>query len=151
MTLCLLCLAVSCAPFSHSAEPAALLDGFPRSQLLITTANDCLLFDIYIAESPRQRAQGLMYVRNMGEREGMLFLYAEAAEISMWMKNTLIPLDMLFLDAGMRVSSIHESAVPLSTAVISSGSPARGVIELNGGAAKRFGIEPGNQVTFPAP
>jgi uncharacterized membrane protein (UPF0127 family) len=135
---------------AHSAEPADLLRGFTRTQLIIdSSSRGCILFDIYIANSWKQRSQGLMFIRSMNEYEGMLFIYPEPAEISMWMKNTLIPLDMLFIDQRLTITSIHKNATPLSTDIISSGGVVNGVIELNGGSAEKFGIRQSDQIIFP--
>jgi uncharacterized membrane protein (UPF0127 family) len=135
---------------ANSAEPADLLRGFNRAQLIIdSSSRGCILFDIYIANSREQRSQGLMFIRSMDEYEGMLFIYPEPAEISMWMKNTLIPLDMLFIDHKLTITAIHKNAPPLSTDIISSGGVVNGVIELNGGSAVKFGIRHGDQIIFP--
>jgi uncharacterized membrane protein (UPF0127 family) len=134
-----------------AAQPEDLLQEFNRAQLLIETTNSgCVLFNVYIATNSQQRSQGLMYIRSMAADEGMLFIYAQPAQISMWMKNTLIPLDMLFIDNTSRISSIYENAVPLSEAIIQSKTIVVGVLELNGGAAQRYGITPGNRLIFPA-
>jgi uncharacterized membrane protein (UPF0127 family) len=132
---------------ASSAEPAHLLRGFERARVIITAKTSCILFDLYVAGTPEQRSQGLMYIHSMGQYEGMLFMYARQAEISMWMKNTLIPLDMLFLDQQQSISSVHANAVPLSEDIISSGAVVSGVIELNGGAAGQFGIRSGDRIT----
>jgi uncharacterized membrane protein (UPF0127 family) len=135
------------ATASQSAEPADLLRKFGRTQLIIESdKRGCILFDIYIAESREQRSQGLMFIRSMDEYEGMLFIFPQATEISMWMENTLISLDMLFINEQLTITSIHRDAVPLSTDIISSGGIASGVIELNGGSADKFGINPGGRV-----
>jgi uncharacterized membrane protein (UPF0127 family) len=144
-------LATMSASIARGAEPADLLREFNRAQLIIdSSSRGCILFDIYIANSSELRSQGLMFIRSMDEYEGMLFIFAAPAEISMWMKNTLIPLDMLFIDGQLTIASIHKNATPLSTDIISSGSIVEGVIELNGGSAERFGIVPGDRIIFPA-
>jgi len=142
---------MSTAQHTPAAQPADLLKEFERAQLLIETTNSgCVLFNVYIATSSQQRSQGLMYIRSMAADEGMLFIYSQPAQISMWMKNTLIPLDMLFIDSTSRISSIHENAVPYSEAIIESKDIVAGALELNGGAARRYGITPGNRLIFPA-
>ena len=138
------------ATVAHSATPADLLRDFDRTQLIIdSSSHGCLLFDIYIAKTRKQRSQGLMFVRSMDEYEGMLFIFSEPAEISMWMENTLIPLDMLFINDQLEIITIHSNATPLSTDIIFSGGTASGVIELNGGIAEKFGISPGDRIIFP--
>jgi hypothetical protein len=79
----------------------------------------------------------------------MLFEYDRVQPVSFWMKNTLIPLDMLFVDQRGRIINIHERAVPGSLEPIAAAAPARAVIELNGGTAARLGIKPGDRVIFP--
>ncbi|WP_430303452.1 DUF192 domain-containing protein [Rhizobium sp. 0TCS1.26] len=101
---------------------------------------------VELAVDPQQREQGLMYRKQMPTDHGMLFDFDEARPVSMWMRNTLIPLDMLFLDDKGVVTHLHEGAVPLSEAIISSGGPVRYVLELNGGAIKTLGIKPGDRV-----
>jgi uncharacterized membrane protein (UPF0127 family) len=142
---------ISTTQRTPAAQPDDLLKEFRHAQLLIeTTTSGCVLFNVYIATSSQQKSQGLMYIRSMAADEGMLFIYAQPTQISMWMKNTLIPLDMLFIDNTSRISSIHENAVPLSEAIIQSKTIVVGVLELNGGAAQRYGITPGNRLIFPA-
>ncbi len=88
--LAILCMTAQPVNLS-AAEPAKQLIGFNRSQLLISTAKQqCILFDIYIASTHEQRSQGLMFINEMGTYEGMIFLYPQSVQISMWMKNTLI-------------------------------------------------------------
>ena len=134
----------------YAAKPAHLLKDLARTQLIVDTSSiHCVLFDIYIAEDGKQRSQGLMYVESMNIYEGMLFVYPQTTRIRMWMKNTLIPLDMLFIDADMTVAHIHREAVPLSEDIIEPPGPVAGVIELNGGASDRFGIRKGDRVILP--
>ncbi|MBS94928.1 MAG: hypothetical protein CL799_10850 [Chromatiales bacterium] len=134
----------------NAAEPAGQLVGFSRSQLIITTGNQqCTLFDVYVAATAEQRAQGLMFVQEMDTYEGMIFLYPRPARISMWMKNTFIPLDMLFIDESGAIKAIHTDAVPQSTAVIDSGVSVTRVLELNGGTVRAFGIRVNDRIIFP--
>ncbi len=127
---------------------------FPVSHLDIMTQAGPRSFTVEVAKTPDQLSQGLMYRRTMAPDAGMLFDFGETRPVSMWMKNTLIPLDMLFVTADGRVAGIAQRAVPESLAVISSPVPVRSVIELNGGAVSRLGIAVGDQVKhpmFPAP
>jgi uncharacterized membrane protein (UPF0127 family) len=136
---------------ASGARPENLLAGFAKAQLLVDIRDrGCVLFDVYVAQSPQQRSQGLMYVETMDLHEGMLFLYAEEARISMWMKNTLIPLDMFFVRKDRGIATIHENAVPMSEKIIESGADVVAVLELNGGAAKYFGINVADKIIFPA-
>ena len=103
-------------------------------------------FNVEIARSPAQRRQGLMFRERMAADAGMLFDYQQAQPISMWMKNTYIPLDMIFIDQDGIISHISERAVPLSLQPISSNGPVRAVLEVNGGIVDRFNIKVGDEV-----
>ena len=87
-----------------------------------------------------------MYRTSLPEDGGMLFVFPEQSKQSFWMKNTLIPLDMLFIDGDGRIVGIHPDAVPLSEAPISVGKPSTYVLEVNGGWAARHGVHPGDTV-----
>jgi hypothetical protein len=117
--------------------------------LVLKTATGDHAFNIEVMATDQQRALGLMFRRSLPENSGMLFIYDPPQPATMWMKNTLIPLDMLFVDQQGRIIGIHERAVPQSLDTISSPGPSRAVIELNGGTAARLGIRPGDKVVFP--
>ena len=104
---------------------------------------------VEIAADDPTREQGLMYRDHLAPDAGMLFIYPEPMVASMWMRNTLIPLDMLFVNPKGRIVSIHERAVPGSLEVISATAPVKATIELNGGTAARLGIKPGDVVRYP--
>lgn len=133
-----------------AAQGRGGLVSFERSTLGIVTGTATHRFDIELARSRRQHAQGLMYRRRMARDAGMLFIYARPAVQTMWMKNTLIPLDMLFIAADGRIVSIAQRTVPLSLATISSGAPVTGVLEVNGGTVSRLKISVGDRVVHPA-
>lgn len=132
-----------------AAVPAWALENFSTSELTIKTASGPRKFAIELALTGPQMEQGLMFRRTLAPDAGMLFDFKTPTNVTMWMKNTLIPLDMLFLDNNAKIIDIHEFAVPLSTDVIAGKAPARYVIELNGGTVARLGIKPGDQVTSP--
>ncbi|HWB49919.1 MAG TPA: DUF192 domain-containing protein [Stellaceae bacterium] len=132
-----------------AALPARALENFATSELTVQTASGPQKFTIELALSDAQMEQGLMFRRSMPANAGMLFDFKHPTNVTMWMKNTVIPLDMLFLDERGRVIDIHERAVPYSTDMIASRLPARYVVELNGGTVARLGIKPGDQVTSP--
>lgn len=132
-----------------AAWPAWALETFGASELTVQTAKGPQKFAIELALSDAQMEQGLMFRRSLAPNAGMLFDFKAPTNVTMWMKNTLIPLDMLFLDNSGRIIDIHERAVPLSTDIIASHAPARYVVELNGGTAARLGIKPGDQATSP--
>jgi uncharacterized membrane protein (UPF0127 family) len=131
-----------------AAVPAGALETYQTSELTVDTAGGPHKFTVEVALSEPQREQGLMFRRSLAPDAGMLFDMDVSQTITMWMKNTLIPLDMLFVDGG-RIVDIHERAVPLSTDIINARAPARYVIELNGGAVERLGIKIGDRVTSP--
>ncbi|WP_018239681.1 DUF192 domain-containing protein [Ensifer sp. BR816] len=101
---------------------------------------------VELAIEPEQREQGLMYRRQMAEDHGMLFDFGETRRVMMWMRNTYLPLDMLFIAADGTVRTIHENAVPLSEAIIDSEEPVAFVLELNAGTVKRLGIKAGDRI-----
>ena len=124
---------------------------FERSGLIIETAQGQQhRFDVELAVTPAQQAQGLMYRQRMEPDAGMLFLYDRPQGVAMWMKNTLIPLDMFFIDAKGRITGIEERTVPFSTQTIESPGLASAVLELNAGTAERLGIRVGDRLVHPA-
>jgi uncharacterized protein len=125
------------------ARPA--MAGAPEP-LVIETADGLRTFMVEVATTPGERARGLMFREQLAPDAGMLFVYAQDQPVSMWMKNTLIPLDMLFVARDGRILKIVERTVPLSTAVIASDGSVAAVLELNGGTADRLGLRPGDRV-----
>jgi uncharacterized membrane protein (UPF0127 family) len=108
-------------------------------------------FSVDVAADEASRAQGLMNVSSMRLSQGMLFVYDKPQPMSFWMRNTLIELDMLFLDGSGVIQHIHHRAQPLNETVISSGNMRlTGVLEINGGLAKRLGIGVGDVLRHPA-
>lgn len=132
------------------AQGVGLEAGFPTAPLEIVTATGRHAFTVEIAETSQQRAQGLMFRRSLAPDNGMLFLYPSPQVISMWMKNTYIPLDMIFLDKTGKVVSVHQRAVPESLRAITSEYAASAVLEVPGGTAERLGVEKGDRVVSPA-
>jgi uncharacterized membrane protein (UPF0127 family) len=127
------------------------LASFGRDSLVLHMADGTeRAFDVELAVSPQQQAQGLMYRHSLAADAGMLFVYRPAREVSMWMKNTVIPLDMLFIAEDGVIVKVVERAVPFSLTTIDSGARVRAVLEINGGTANRLGIRPGDQVKHPA-
>jgi uncharacterized protein len=124
----------------------AELASFEKSSLVIDTAQGPRRFAVEMALSPQQQEQGLMFRQSMAADAGMLFVFPGTQPTTFWMKNTLIPLDMVFIAADGRVADIHERAVPLSEATIPSKVPVHAVLELNGGTVARLGIKDGDLV-----
>lgn len=137
-------------PSAAPAQGTGTLAKFDRGSLTIKSGDKLHKFSIEIALTPRQQAQGLMFRRHLDGDAGMLFVYSRPAPISMWMKNTHIPLDMLFIGSDGKIAKIAERTVPMSETVIAPDGPVRGVLELNAGTASRLGLKPGDQVMSPA-
>jgi uncharacterized protein len=123
------------------------LSAFPQSLLAIrTVAGKVINFKIWTADSPRREQQGLMFVHEMDEHAGMLFVFPGNREPTMWMKNTYIPLDLLFINEHGRIEYIATEAKPLSLSTIQSPKPSLAVLELKGGACELLGIKAGDFV-----
>ena len=126
------------------------LSTFPQSLLAIrTNAGQVINFKIWTADSPRREEQGLMYIRDMDEHAGMLFMFPHNPHPTMWMKNTYLPLDLLFINPAGRIEYIAAQATPLSLSIIQSSKPALAVLELKGGACDRLGIQVGDFIAHP--
>ena len=138
------CLAIAaCSPQSAAQQGTVReLDGaFEFSTLeIVNDAGERLVFDVYLAQDSEQQRRGLMFVRSMPERTGMLFIYETDDIRSMWMKNTYIPLDMIFARSDGSVSSVIHRAEPHTLVSRASVEPVRYVLELNAGVARRLDI-----------
>ena len=143
---------VAVATFADKAHDQSrrTLQRFTTSPLIIETAGGKRQFTVEVAMTPGQHAQGLMFRRRLAAGAGMLFVYRRVELVAMWMQNTLIPLDMLFIGADLRIAHIVERTIPLSTEAIVSIKPASSVLELNAGTVLRLGIKSGDVVTSPA-
>jgi uncharacterized membrane protein (UPF0127 family) len=117
---------------------------------LRTPAGAAVRFTVEVADDAAERAQGLMNRPSMPRGAGMLFVYERPQRAVFWMKNTLIPLDMIFADPSGTVTRVHENAVPLDETGIDGGDGVRFVLEINGGLARRLGIGPGTVLRHPA-
>jgi uncharacterized protein len=135
-----ICLTLLAPPGSAAASPANLVlktDSGPHS------------FNIELATTEQQRVMGLMFRRSLAADAGMLFLFEPAQPVTMWMKNTYIPLDMIFISADGRVHHIAKRTEPFSTDVISSEGDVQGVLEVNADTADAIGLKPGDEVIYP--
>ncbi|WP_286144269.1 DUF192 domain-containing protein [Bradyrhizobium sp. NFR13] len=130
---------------AHQA-PASAAEFQP---LEIVTKSGVRTFSVEIAKTDEERATGLMYRKELADGRGMLFDFNPEQQISMWMKNTFLSLDMIFISGDGRVLRIAENTEPQSLKIISSGGPARAVLEVVAGTAKKYGIAPGDQVVHP--
>ncbi len=129
------------------AAPGARAQAF--EPLTIVSGGQRHAFQVEVARNDAERAQGLMYRRSLAPDRGMLFDFKQVQPISMWMRNTYIPLDMLFIRADGTVARIAENAEPLSERQIPSGEPVLAVLEVIGGTAKRLGLKAGDRVEHP--
>jgi uncharacterized membrane protein (UPF0127 family) len=139
-------LAAALALVALFAAPLAAAD---QNTLEIVTRNGVHVFTVEIAANDADRQKGLMFRKELPEGRGMLFDFQRDQDVSMWMRNTLIPLDMLFINADGRIRRIAENTEPLSERTIPSGGPVRGVLEVIGGTARKLGIAPGDRVAHP--
>lgn len=131
----LLCLCLSAAPSCRAAE------------LVIEKSNgDKIRLDVEIAQSEAERAKGLMFRNALPNNSGMLFVFPDLRTPAFWMKNTWIPLDMVFIGGDSKIVSIYEMAMPQDLTPISPDMPVRAVLELNGGLAGRWGIGAGDKI-----
>ena len=126
-------------------------EAFEKSTLIISSsAHACYLFDTYLARDMAQRRRGLMFVRDLPEFSGMLFVYDNDAYLSIWMKNTYIPLDVLFIRADGSIANIFANAEPMSLNSMRSSERVSYVLELNGGVAEKLSIDTDSRViVFP--
>jgi uncharacterized membrane protein (UPF0127 family) len=121
--------------------PAAQID-----RLEIVTKSGVHVFDVELAVTDEERSKGLMHRRTLPDGSGMLFDFKADQVVTMWMRNTYVSLDMIFIRANGTIAHIAENTVPLSEAIISSRFPVRGVLEVVAGTARRLGIRPGDKV-----
>ncbi len=129
-----------------AAEPVA---GPQRSELaLVTQSGARFVFAVEVTDSAAEKRRGLMFRDQLEPTHGMLFLYQPATEVAIWMKNTLLPLDIIFIDVNGRISRIEPDAVPLSETNLRSGGPVGAVLEINGGMARALGVSVGDRVVY---
>jgi uncharacterized membrane protein (UPF0127 family) len=143
-TLMMLLSANAALPEAAAPEP---LTAFPQSLLAIKSATGKVVnFKIWTADTEQREQQGLMFIRDMDEHAGMLFMFPQNQPVTMWMKNTYISLDLLFLNARGKIDYIAAGATPLSETIIGPPTPEYAVLELKGGACERLGIKVGDIV-----
>ena len=125
------------------ARPATPL---PHATLTIDTAHGPVQFDVEVAGDGASQERGLMFRTKLAPDAGMLFDFHQPVMTDFWMKNTILPLDIIFIRANGTISTVHADAVPYSLATIPAAEPVRAVLEINGGRAKALGIVPGARV-----
>ena len=116
---------------------------------LVTAGGQETPIDVEMAVDPKEKELGLMFRTELADTQGMLFPYGAPQEVTMWMHNTYIPLDMVFIRADGTVHRIERAAEPLSDRIISSEGPVSAVLEMAGGATERIGLKPGDRVRHP--
>ncbi len=119
----------------------------PLEPLSVQTARGPVDFQVELADTEAEQAQGLMFRGSMPADRGMIFVFPQAQPQAFWMRNTYIPLDIAYIGADGRIVSIVKNAQPLNEAPLPSAAPARYVLEINGGLSDRLGIAPGDRVT----
>ena len=157
--LTLIGLLVACqthtSPRGQAPEVAGRSDaGPPRARVALEGPNGPATFEVEIANDPETRERGLMFRTAVPAGTGMLFLFPEVSEHTFWMKNTLVPLDMIFIGADRKVVGIVENAAPRTLSPRTPGVPSQAVLEVAGGTAFSLGWKPGTLVTYegvPAP
>ena len=144
-------LALWAASSGRADEPTVDLATFPRSEVLVETAGGGRFrYRVWIADTEARQRQGLMFVRDLPADQGMLFIHSPPRPAAFWMKNTYIPLDMLFVDDRGKVVKIYERTTPLSLEALGVDTPVRAVLELRGGESARRGIRVGDRLRHAA-
>ena len=152
----LFCLTSACSPHSGAAGPAASstapavhpVSGLPVIALTVISAGKVHRFRVEVARSDAEQAKGLMFRAAMGSDEGMIFPMNPPRAAAFWMKNTVIPLDIIFVGRDRRILNIAANAAPYSEEPLPSAGAVSGVLELNGGRAAQLGIGPGDRVEW---
>ena len=142
----LLLLAMGLLSAAARASDEGSLDSQKLQTVTIVTQNGTQAFMAALANTPAQRARGLMFRTCLSEQQGMLFDFGHDQEKRMWMKNTLIPLDMIFIQSDGRIRRVEQNTTPGSLRPISSDGPVRAVLEMRAGTSKKYGIAPGDRV-----
>lgn len=132
-----------------TATAADRAAGLAVDDLVIETAQAQHPFRVELAITPEQRSRGLMYRRNLPDGHGMLFHFGEPRPVTMWMRNTYVSLDMLFIAGDGEIRRIVTETTPLSTDTITSDGPVLAVLELPAGTAERLGLQVGDRVRYP--
>jgi uncharacterized protein len=142
--------AAACGSATTAPKPELERSAAGLEQVLLTIRSGRKIhnFTVEVARTPEQQAQGLMFRQSLAPDRGMIFLYEPAQPASFWMKNTLIPLDMLFIRPDGRIARIAENTVPLSLEPVPSLEPVSAVLEIAGGRARELGIREGDKVSW---
>jgi uncharacterized membrane protein (UPF0127 family) len=128
---------------------AATSQAADRNVLEIASKTGVHVFSVEIADNDAERAKGLMFRKELPEGQGMLFDFHTDQDVTFWMENTYIPLDMIFIRGNGTILRIAENTTPMSTKQVPSGGPVRAVLEVIAGTARKMGIAPGDRVAHP--
>ena len=128
---------------------ASVVQAATFQPLEIVTKGGVQVFAVEMATTEEEKQTGLMYRKELADGKGMLFDFSPEQEVTMWMKNTYISLDMIFIRADGRILRIAENTEPMSTKIIPSGGLAKAVLEVPAGTAQKYGIRPGDRVAHP--
>jgi len=137
--------------FSSDPPDAGVAQSLPLAPLTVETRGGSVSLQVQVADTDARRQTGLMYRTSMPEKEGMLFLFQEVRPVAFWMKNTVLSLDIIFIDDAGRVMNIARGTTPHSLQPIPADGPTRAVLELNAGASARLGIDVGDRVLYQTP
>ena len=139
--------AAECTPGAGAGQSAA---GIEQVILCVTSTSKTRLFTVEVARTSAQQARGLMFRDALADNSGMIFPFPEPRVASFWMKNTVIPLDIIFVRPDGTIESIADNTIPYSTIPVESGEPVAAVLELRGGRAAELGIAAGDTVKWTA-
>lgn len=146
--LLLACVAATGGAAAPGQRPASLFPHLPTADVRVMTGSGAHAFSVWIAADDASRERGLMYVRELPESQGMLFLLDAPQPAAFWMKNTHLSLDLVFIAADGRVANVAHDTKPYSLAPIPSKGPVKAVLELVAGTARRIGLEAGDRVSW---
>ncbi len=136
--------------YAGGLDVVAQAEAMPRAELTIVTGRGERRFDVEVATTPADRANGLMFREKLAFGSGMIFVFEQEGAINMWMKNTILSLDMLFISGDGRIVSIAAGTTPMSLEIVSSEGPAKAVLEVAAGTVRLLGIAVGDRVISPA-
>lgn len=136
--------------FSVWQSWVAHAEAFEKQPLIFITSSGKHTITVEVADDDQERSTGLMFRRSLADDEGMIFLYKKEEPVTMWMKNTYIPLDMMFVRKNGVIHRIEKETEPFSEKTISSGGSVLAVVEMKAGSADRLGLKPGDKIEYPA-
>jgi uncharacterized protein len=145
----LLCTILAMTAAAYLAVLLPAVRGAEQQTLEIASKTGVHVFSVELAVTDEERERGLMFRRSVPESTGMLFDFKRDQEVTMWMKNTYVSLDMIFIQSDGRIRRIAENTETESLKIIPSGGPVRAVLEVAAGSARKLGIEPGDRVASP--